>query len=67
MKIVLLDGEALNPGDLSWGPLEELGELTVYPQGTTDTEEVIRRIGDAEIVLTKRPSWAGLSLNAARV
>ena len=54
MKIVLLDGEALNPGDLSWGPLEELGELTVYPQGTTDTEEVIRRIGDAEIVLTNK-------------
>ena len=54
MKIGLLDGEALNPGDLSWGPLEELGELTVYPQGTTDTEEVIRRIGDAEIVLTNK-------------
>ena len=54
MKIVLLDGEALNPGDLNWGPLEELGELTVYPQGTTDTEEVIRRIGDAEIVLTNK-------------
>ena len=54
MKIVLLDGEALNPGDLSWAPLEELGELTVYPRGTTDPEEVIRRIGDAEIVLTNK-------------
>ena len=54
MKIVLLDGDALNPGDLSWGPLEELGELTVYPQGTTDTEEVIRRIGDPEIALTNK-------------
>ena len=54
MKIVLLDGEALNPGDLSWSPLEALGELTVYPQGTTDPEEVIRRIGDAEIVLTNK-------------
>ena len=52
MKIVLLDGEALNPGDLSWAPLEELGELTVYPRGTNDPEEVIRRIGDAEIVVT---------------
>lgn len=51
MKIVLLDGEALNPGDLSWEPLEALGELTVYPQGTTDEAEVIRRIGDADIVL----------------
>lgn len=54
MKIVLLDGEALNPGDLSWGPLEELGALTVYPQGALDPQEVIRRIGDAEIVLTNK-------------
>ena len=54
MKIVLLDSEALNPGDLSWAPLEALGELTVYPQGTNDPEEVIRRIGDAEIVLTNK-------------
>ena len=54
MKIVLLDGEALNPGDLSWAPLEALGELTVYARGTTDQEEVIRRIGDAEIVLCNK-------------
>ena len=54
MKIVLLDGEALNPGDLSWAPLEALGELTVHPRGTTDPTEVIRRIGDAEIVLTNK-------------
>ena len=54
MKIVLLDGEALNPGDLSWAPLEALGELTVYPRGTNDPDEVIRRIGDAEIVLCNK-------------
>ena len=54
MKIVLLDGEALNPGDLCWAPLEELGELTVYPRGTSDPAEVIRRIADAEIVLTNK-------------
>ena len=54
MKIVLLDGEALNPGDLSWAPFEALGELTVYPHGTDDQEEVIRRIGDAEIVLCNK-------------
>ena len=54
MKIVLLDGEALNPGDLSWAPFEALGELTVYPRGTEDSEEVIRRIADAEIVLTNK-------------
>ena len=54
MKIVLLDGEALNPGDLSWAPLEALGELTVYPQGSDDPGEIIRRISDAEIVLTNK-------------
>ena len=54
MKIVLLDGEALNPGDLSWAPLEALGELTVYPRSTNDQQEVIRRIGDAEIVLCNK-------------
>lgn len=54
MKIVLLDGEALNPGDLSWAPLEALGELTVYPRGTQDSDEVIRRIADAQIVLTNK-------------
>ena len=54
MKIVLLDGEALNPGDLSCAPLESLGELTVYPRGTNDPEEVIRRIGDAQIVLCNK-------------
>ena len=54
MNIVILDGEALNPGDLSWAPLEALGSLTVYPRGTNDPAEVIRRIGDAEIVLTNK-------------
>ena len=54
MNIVLLDGEALNPGDLSWAPLEALGQLTVYPQGTTDSQEIIRRIGDAPIVLCNK-------------
>lgn len=54
MKIVLLDGEALNPGDLSWKPLEALGDFTVHPRGTLDPEEVIRRIADAEVVLTNK-------------
>ena len=30
MKIVVLDGHALNPGDISWSPVEALGELTIY-------------------------------------
>ena len=53
MKIVVLDGYTENPGDLSWAPLEALGELTVYDRtNVNDEAEIIRRIGDAEIVLT---------------
>jgi glycerate dehydrogenase len=54
MKIVLLDGETTNPGDLSWEPLASLGDLTVYPQASADPDEIVRRIGDAEIVLTNK-------------
>ena len=42
MKIVVLDGYTENPGDLSWGELEKLGELTVYDRTSlTDEEEII--------------------------
>ncbi len=53
MKIVILDGAALNPGDLSWEALAQFGEYTVYPR--TDTaQEAIQRIGTSEIVLTNK-------------
>jgi glycerate dehydrogenase len=52
MKIVVLDGYTLNPGDLSWESLEKLGQLTVYER--TSEAEVCQRIGDAEIVLTNK-------------
>lgn len=53
MKLVILDGRALNPGDLSYEPLRQFGELTVYDR--TDTEaEAIARIGDSEIVLVNK-------------
>lgn len=55
MKIVVLDGYTLNPGDLDWKGLESLGECTVYDRTSlTDTEETIRRIGDAEVVYTNK-------------
>ncbi len=59
MKIVILDGYALNPGDLSYEPLRQFGELTIYDR--TDTEdEAIARIADSEIVLVnKLPSPSG--------
>jgi len=52
MKIVILDGYTENPGDLSWAELEKLGEVTVYDR--TPAEEIVSRIGDAEIVITNK-------------
>ena len=51
-NIVVLDGYTLNPGDLSWEGLKNLGDLTVYDR--TPPEEVVARIGDAEIVFTNK-------------
>lgn len=52
MKIVVLDGYTLNPGDLSWGALEKFGELKVYDR--TPQDKILERIGDAEIVYTNK-------------
>lgn len=54
MKIVILDGYTENPGDLSWAELEKLGEVTIYDRTPYEDSEIIRRIGDAEIVLTNK-------------
>lgn len=57
MKIVILDGFASNPGDMSWAEFACFGELTVYPR--TPPEKVVSRISDAEIVfLNKTPITA---------
>lgn len=52
MKTVILDGFAINPGDLSWDFLSRFGEYAVYDRSRP--EEVAARIGDAEIVVTNR-------------
>ena len=52
MNIVILDGYTANPGDLSWGSLKELGEVTVYER--TRREEIAGRAADADIVLTNK-------------
>ncbi|MDR3173366.1 MAG: D-2-hydroxyacid dehydrogenase [Treponema sp.] len=51
-KIVVLDGYTENPGDLSWAELESLGTITVYDR--TGAEEIITRIGDADIVYVNK-------------
>ncbi len=52
MKMVILDGYALNPGDLSYEPLKELGNLACYDR--TPTQLTAQRIDDAEIVFTNK-------------
>ncbi|MBI3875503.1 MAG: D-2-hydroxyacid dehydrogenase [Verrucomicrobia bacterium] len=52
MKLVVLDGYTLNPGDNPWDALAELGELTVYDR--TPSDQIVTRTGDADIVLTNK-------------
>lgn len=52
MKIVVLDGYTLNPGDLSWDALREIGECRIYER--TAPADVIERADDAEIILTNK-------------
>jgi len=52
MKIVVLDGYTLNPGDITWEELEKLGELKVYDRSEEDL--IIERVGDAEVVFTNK-------------
>jgi len=52
VKIVVLDGFALNPGDLSWNSLLKLGDCQIYDR--TKPEDVFDRIGDAEVVITNK-------------
>ena len=52
MKIVVLDGHVLNPGDLSWNALSAIGELQVFDR--TADDQIVARAHDAEIVLTNK-------------
>lgn len=52
MKIVVLDGYAANPGDLSWDGLKALGECTIYDR--TAPEDVLERAKGAEAILTNK-------------
>ena len=53
MKIVVLEADALNPGDLSYGCLDQFGDVTLY-EHTKSEDEAIARIGDSEIVLVNK-------------
>lgn len=52
MKIVVLDGYALNPGDLDWDKLQALGQLTVYDR--TSADQIVERAKGAHVILTNK-------------
>lgn len=52
MKIVILDAYTVNPGDLTWHPLDEIADLVIYDR--TQPEQVVERCKGAEIVLTNK-------------
>ena len=55
MEIAILDGYTLNPGDLDWNPLKELGTCRIYDRTSkTDEDEIVSHIGSAEIVITNK-------------
>ncbi len=51
-RLVVLDAQVVNPGDLSWTPLQALGELTVHER--THEAEVVARARDADVVITNK-------------
>jgi glycerate dehydrogenase len=63
MRIVVLDGYTLNPGDISWQSLEALGDLQVYDR--TPPDRTVERIGDAQVVLTNKTRLSAEVINAA--
>lgn len=62
MKIIVLDGYALNPGDLSWEDMKALGDLTVYDR--TSPSEVFERSADAEVLITNKTVLSAKLINA---
>ena len=65
MKIVVLDGYTLNPGDLSWESLSQLGDLTVFERTIKEEDEILNAIGGAEIIFTNKTPLTGSLLKKA--
>ena len=60
MRLVILDGYTTNPGDVDWGRLKSLGELTIYEK--TLEHEIVERARDADIVITNKTPLSGETL-----
>lgn len=65
MNIVVLDGYTLNPGDLSWEGLENIGSLTVYDRIDKEPKKIIKAIGNSEIIFTNKTVLSKEILNKA--
>ena len=63
-KIVVLDGFTLNPGDISWDSIAELGELQIYDR--SDSHLVAERMADADIVLTNKTFISAADMDQAK-
>ena len=63
-KIVVLDGFTLNPGDISWDSIAELGELKIYDR--SDSHLVAERMADADIVLTNKTFISAADMDQAK-
>ncbi len=62
VKIVILDGYTANPGDLGWEEFESLGDFRVYDR--TEPEQIVERIGDAQIVLVNKVPLTAATFDA---
>lgn len=60
MKICILDGYSLNPGDLDWSPVERLGDVTLFDR--TPADKIVERAADADIVLTNKMPFSADTL-----
>lgn len=64
MKISVIDGYVENPGDLSWAPIEALGEVVIFDHCVNDEDEIIRRIGDADIAVLNKAKISARIMDA---
>lgn len=65
MKVVILDGYTENPGDLTWEKFKAFGQVTVYDRTClTNEQEIIKRIGDAEIAVTNKTPISARTMDA---
>lgn len=62
MKIVILDGYTLNPGDLSWDGLKQFGEVTLYDR--TPVDKVVERSKGADVIFTNKTPVNAAALNS---